>query len=223
MAADLPGANTFLVDTYDTLTGVRAAIAVSRRMRLPRPLVVRLDSGDLADLSRQARRMLDEAGLPDAEILAGGGLDEYAIDDLVWQGAPIDIYAVGTKVGVSADAPSLNSAYKLVDYDGRPVMKLSAGKVTLPGVKAPSGARARAARPAGAPGPPQRTPYPALPACPRRDTRENDSDPERSNLPVTHRLGSAGDDGRCVTSDGSPGRSSDARLHMVLRRDVPRP
>ncbi|WP_182903931.1 nicotinate phosphoribosyltransferase [Microbispora sp. H10830] len=134
-AADLPGANTFLVDTYDTLTGVRAAIAVSRRMRLPGPLVVRLDSGDLADLSRQARRMLDEAGLPDAEILASGGLDEYAIDDLVRQGAPIDIYAVGTKMGVSADAPSLNSAYKLVDYGGRPVMKLSAGKVTLPGAK----------------------------------------------------------------------------------------
>lgn len=79
--------------------------------------------------------MLDEAGLPDAEILASGGLDEYAIDDLVRQGAPIEIYAVGTKVGVSADAPSLNSAYKLVDYGGRPVMKLSAGKVTLPGAK----------------------------------------------------------------------------------------
>ncbi|WP_432872988.1 nicotinate phosphoribosyltransferase [Microbispora rosea] len=137
-AADLPGANTFLVDTYDTLAGVRTAIAVSRRMRLPRPLVVRLDSGDLADLSRQARRMLDEAGLPDAEILASGGLDEYAIDDLVRQGAPIDIHAVGTKVGVSADAPSLNSAYKLVDYDGRPVMKLNRCAAELARLPAPA-------------------------------------------------------------------------------------
>ncbi|WP_433498889.1 nicotinate phosphoribosyltransferase [Sphaerimonospora sp. CA-214678] len=134
-AADLPGVNTFLVDTYDTLDGVRAAIAVARRMRLPGRIAVRLDSGDLADLAWQSRRMLDEAGLHDAEIFASGGLDEHAIAELVRQGAPIDLYAVGTKVGVSADAPSLNSAYKLVDYGGQPVMKLSAGKINSPGAK----------------------------------------------------------------------------------------
>lgn len=134
-AADLPGVNTFLVDTYDTLAGVRAAIAVARRMRLPGDIAVRLDSGDLAELARQSRQMLDEAGFPEAEIFASGGLDEYAIAELVRHSAPIDLYAVGTKVGVSADAPSLNSAYKLVDYGGRPVMKLSAGKITAPGAK----------------------------------------------------------------------------------------
>lgn len=134
-AADLPGVNAFLVDTYDTLAGVRAAIAVARRMRLPGRIAVRLDSGDLAELARRSRRLLDEAGLPDAEIFASGGLDEHAIAELVRHRAPIDLYAVGTKVGVSADAPSLNSAYKLVDYGGRPVMKLSAGKVTAPGAK----------------------------------------------------------------------------------------
>ena len=134
-AADFPGESTFLVDTYDTLGGVRAAIAVARRMRLFERIGVRMDSGDLAELSRQARRMLNGAGLHTAKIFASGGLDEYAIAELVRQSAPIDAYGVGTKMGVSADAPSLDSAYKLVTYGGRPVMKLSAGKVTAPGAK----------------------------------------------------------------------------------------
>ncbi len=134
-AADFPDTCTFLVDTYDTLTGVRAAIAVARRMHLSETLGVRLDSGDLAELSRQTRRLLDGAGLRDARIFASGGLDEYEIAELVEQGAPIDAYGVGTTMGVSADAPSLDSAYKLVAYGGRPVMKLSTGKVTAPGAK----------------------------------------------------------------------------------------
>ncbi|MFF5211085.1 nicotinate phosphoribosyltransferase [Streptosporangium sp. NPDC000396] len=134
-AADFPGESTFLVDTYDTLSGVQAAIAVARRMRLSGRVGVRLDSGDLAELSRQTRRMLDGAGLHEAKIFASGGLDEYAIAELVRQGAPIDAYGVGTKMGVSADAPSLDSAYKLAAYGGRPVMKLSTGKVTAPGAK----------------------------------------------------------------------------------------
>ncbi len=96
---------------------------------------VRLDSGDLAGLARSARRLLDEAGLPGARIFASGGLDEYAIAGLVAQQAPIDAYGVGTKMGVSADAPFLDSAYKLVTYAGRPVMKLSPGKATAPGAK----------------------------------------------------------------------------------------
>ncbi|MBV8979700.1 MAG: hypothetical protein JO086_02265 [Acidimicrobiia bacterium] len=79
--------------------------------------------------------MLDDAGLTDAQIFASGGLDEYAIADLTAAGAPIDAYGVGTNVGVSADAPSLESVYKLVEYDGRPVMKLSTGKETTPGAK----------------------------------------------------------------------------------------
>jgi len=134
-AQDFPGKTTFLVDTYDTEQGVRAAIEVTRQLRLPGPVGVRLDSGDLAGLARLARRMLDDAGLPDARIFASGGLDEWAIADLVAGGAPVDAYGVGTKMGVSADAPYLDTAYKLVAYAGRPVMKLSPGKVTQPGAK----------------------------------------------------------------------------------------
>ncbi len=134
-AEDFPGMTTFLVDTYDTGRGVRNAIEVARRLRLPGPVGVRLDSGDLAALARMARAMLDEAGLGEARIFASGSLDEYAIAGLVAAGAPIDAYGVGTKMGVSADAPYLDSAYKLVAYDGRPVMKLSAGKTSPPGAK----------------------------------------------------------------------------------------
>lgn len=83
----------------------------------------------------RARSILDNAGLPQVRIVASGGLDEFAVHDLARAGAPIDVYAVGTRVGVSADAPSLDSAYKLVAYDGRPVMKLSAAKASAPGRK----------------------------------------------------------------------------------------
>jgi nicotinate phosphoribosyltransferase len=134
-AAQFPGRTTFLVDTYDTERGIRAAIDVITRLRLPDPVGVRLDSGDLAALAFLARRMLDQAGLQGARIFASGGLDEYAIAELRGVGAPIDAYGVGTKMGVSADAPYLDSAYKLVQFGDRPVMKLSAGKVTLPGAK----------------------------------------------------------------------------------------
>jgi nicotinate phosphoribosyltransferase len=134
-AEDFPGNTTFLVDTYDTAGGVRAAIEVARRLRLVRPAGVRLDSGDLAEQAFLARRLLDEAGLEQTKIFASGGLDEFAIARLTVAGAPIDAYGVGTKMGVSADAPYLDTAFKLVDYGGRPVMKLSAGKVTLPGAK----------------------------------------------------------------------------------------
>jgi len=134
-AEDFPALATFLVDTYDTGGGVQAAIEVARTLRLAGPVGVRLDSGDLAALARLARAMLDEAGLDDARIFASGGLDEYAIAGLVAAGAPIDAYGVGTKMGVSADAPYLDSAYKLAAYGGRPVMKLSAGKTSPPGAK----------------------------------------------------------------------------------------
>jgi len=134
-AGDFPGKTTFLVDTYDTEHGVRTAIDVARRLRLPGPVGVRLDSGDLASLAFLARRLLDDAGLPKARIFASGGLDEHAIAALAAAGAPIDAYGVGTKMGVSADAPYLDSAYKLVSYAGRPVMKLSRGKATWPGAK----------------------------------------------------------------------------------------
>ncbi|MGW4592717.1 nicotinate phosphoribosyltransferase [Amycolatopsis thermoflava] len=135
-AEDFPSAAVFLVDTFDTVAGVRHAIEVARELGLPPERVgVRLDSGDLGTLAREARQLLDDAGFTAACIVASGGLDEYAIEELVRAGAPVDVYGVGTKVGVSADAPSLDTAYKLVSYAGRPVLKLSTGKATLPGAK----------------------------------------------------------------------------------------
>jgi nicotinate phosphoribosyltransferase len=133
-----PGPVTLLVDTYDTEEGVRAAARVLCDLDLAargRGSAVRLDSGDLGSLAVRARSVLDHAGLPGVRIVVSGGLDEYAVDDLVRSGAPIDTYAVGTRVGVAADAPYLDSAYKMVEYDGRPVMKLSSAKVTAPGAK----------------------------------------------------------------------------------------
>jgi len=134
-AQDFPTRTTFLVDTYDTLNGVRVAIDVIRKLGLREHLGVRLDSGDLLALSRQTRTLLDEAELPEVRIFASGGLDELELDRLVRDGAPIDAFGVGTRVGVSADAPTLDSAYKLVEYDGQPMMKLSENKATEPGRK----------------------------------------------------------------------------------------
>ncbi|WP_225829933.1 nicotinate phosphoribosyltransferase [Streptomyces sp. NK08204] len=130
-----PGPVTFLVDTYDTVAGVRVAARVLRDLGRGPGCAIRLDSGDLDALSRRARAVLDAAGAADVRIIASGGLDEYQVDRLVRSGAPIDVYAVGTRVGVAADAPYLDAAYKLVEYAGRPVMKLSAAKVTAPGRK----------------------------------------------------------------------------------------
>jgi nicotinate phosphoribosyltransferase len=130
-----PTRTTFLVDTYDTLNGVRTAIDVIRVLGLSNNLGVRLDSGDLGELAGQTRKILDEAGLPHVRIFASGGLDELEVHRLVQDGAPIDAFGIGTRMGVSADAPSLDSAYKLVEYDGRPMIKLSSQKVTAPGRK----------------------------------------------------------------------------------------
>ena len=136
-ARSFPDTSTFLVDTYDTLEGTRKAALVAREMREQgHPLrAIRLDSGDMLDLSRKARVILDEAGLPEVQIFASGGLDEFEVDELLRAGAPIDAFGVGTKVGVSADAPWTDCAYKLVEYAGRPVLKLSTKKQTLPGPK----------------------------------------------------------------------------------------
>jgi nicotinate phosphoribosyltransferase len=135
---DHPEATILLVDTYDTLDGVRNAIAAARAAG--KPLAgVRLDSGDLDSLSRAARRLLDDAGMRDAHIAASGDLEEEQICRLVAAGAPIDLWGVGTELGTSRDSPSLNVVYKLVaDRRGgawHGVRKLSAAKATLPGRK----------------------------------------------------------------------------------------
>lgn len=134
--ADLFPGTTLLVDTYDTLEGVAKLSALRNELGEAFQIgAVRLDSGDLLSLSRQARRMLDEAGLSNVRIFASGGLDEYSIQELLDSGATIDAFGVGTKMTVSEDAPTLDMAYKLVEYAGRPRMKLSTGKALYPGTK----------------------------------------------------------------------------------------
>ncbi|PKB70943.1 MAG: nicotinate phosphoribosyltransferase [SAR202 cluster bacterium Io17-Chloro-G6] len=136
-AASFPDRTTLLVDTYDTIAGTWSAVQVAKEMEAngQKLVAVRLDSGDFDVLSRRVRKMLDDSGLSYVKILASGGLDEYELETLVKAGAPIDLFGVGTKAGVSADAPWSDMAYKLVCFDGRPVMKLSTGKISLPGAK----------------------------------------------------------------------------------------
>ncbi len=136
-AAAFPQRTILLLDTYDTIGGAHNAALVGREMEGQghRLVGVRLDSGDYLDLSRKVRRILDEAGLDYVRIVASGGIDEYEIERLVREGAPIDIFGVGTKVTTSADAPYSDMSYKLACYDGRPVMKLSPEKVSPPGAK----------------------------------------------------------------------------------------
>jgi len=126
-----PDHAVLLVDTYDTLAAVETIIHAGLR-----PRSVRLDSGDLVELSRQVRRRLDQARLTDTRIFASGELDEFVIADLLARGAQIDAFGVGTALATSKDAPSLSGVYKLVDVDfgkgpsGR--VKLSEEKATYP-------------------------------------------------------------------------------------------
>lgn len=127
---------TLLVDTYDTLEGVRRVVELARERGDDFQVrAIRLDSGDLDALSRSARAILDDAGLERVQIIASGGLDEHKVAALTSAGAPISAFGVGTGMGVSDDAPSLDAAYKLVEYAGRGRMKTSTGKATLPGRK----------------------------------------------------------------------------------------
>lgn len=120
----------YLIDTYDTLEGARVAASLG-----PPLWGVRLDSGDLIELSRAVRRILDDAGLRDAKIMASGDLNEYKIREIVAAGAPIDAFGVGTELSTSADAPALAAIYKLVEIDGRYTAKFSPEKITVPGAK----------------------------------------------------------------------------------------
>ncbi len=125
-----------LVDTYDTIEGIRHVVALAAELGDEfRVRGVRLDSGDLDSLSRRARELLDAAGLRQVEVFASGSLDEHRIAELVRAGAPIAAFGVGTLMGVSRDAPYLDLAYKLTDYAGQGRLKTSTGKETLPGRK----------------------------------------------------------------------------------------
>ena len=129
-AKAFPENAVLLVDTYDTVEGVRRAAATPGRLK-----GVRLDSGDLDDLSRKARRILDESGHRDAIIFASGNLDEERVAALVRAGAPIDSFGIGTSLTTSADAPFLDAVYKLEEYGGKPRRKRSTAKATWPGRK----------------------------------------------------------------------------------------
>jgi nicotinate phosphoribosyltransferase len=134
-ARTFPG-TTLLVDTYDTLEGVRRVIdLVKRAPDEIRIGAVRLDSGDLGTLARDTRRMLDAAGLQQIQIFASSGLDEWEIAKLLDTGAPIDGFGVGTGMSVSDDAPALDIVYKLSEYGGEGRTKLSRDKPILPGRK----------------------------------------------------------------------------------------
>ena len=139
-----PNACLLLVDTFNVLkSGIPNAITVFRELREKgyEPQGIRLDSGDLAYLSREARRMLDEAGFPDVKICVSGDLDEYLIRDLKLQGACIDSWGVGTRLITSMDCPALGGVYKLSAeiIDGKIVSKIKVSenpaKVTNPGIK----------------------------------------------------------------------------------------
>src|SRR5436853_3349481 len=125
-----------LVDTYDIKKGVERIIELSRELRSDfRVSGIRLDSGDLAKEAIEVREMLDRAGLKQVIIFVSSSLDEYAIERLLARGAPIDGFGVGAHMATSSDAPVLDTAYKLAEYAGRPRIKLSESKSTLPGRK----------------------------------------------------------------------------------------
>jgi len=128
-----PGGATLLIDTYDTLAAAREVVELVRAGTAV--AAVRIDSGDLGALAREVRSILDQGGCRQVRVLASGNLDEYEIERLEGEGAPIDSYAVGTRLGTSNDAPSLDCAYKLEEYAGRPRRKRAWGKETWPGRK----------------------------------------------------------------------------------------
>jgi len=126
----LGDATAYLIDTYDTLEGARTAASLGQPM-----WGVRLDSGNLVELSRQVRKILDDAGLKNAKIMATSDLNEYKILEFSAAGAPIDAFGVGTDLATSADSPNLGVVYKLVELGGRFTAKFSEDKHTLPGAK----------------------------------------------------------------------------------------
>lgn len=137
-----PNRSILLVDTYDIHDGIKNAIAVAKEFKARGHLLqgIRIDSGDLVKLSKMARRMFDAEDFRDVKIFASGDLDEYKIEKLVAEGAPIDDFGVGTRMGASADAPSLDVIYKIAEVTNEggvflPTMKFSKNKVTFPGRK----------------------------------------------------------------------------------------
>jgi nicotinate phosphoribosyltransferase len=136
-ADSFPDNVTLLIDTYDVLQGARNAAVVAKEMEAAghRLDAVRIDSGDLADLSFEVRAILDGEGLDYVKIVATSDLNEYKIEDLVARKARIDSYGVGTELITGKPVAALPGVYKLVNIDDRPVIKLSSAKMTYPGIK----------------------------------------------------------------------------------------
>jgi nicotinate phosphoribosyltransferase len=141
-ARTFPNKSTLLIDTYDDITGAEKAAVVAKELEKIGCKLggVRLDSGDLAEISKKVRALLDEKGLRYVSIFASGDLDEYRIAELLSRGAKIDAFGVGTRMGTSADRPYVDVIYKLCETMSErgkfsPIMKLSEGKATLPGRK----------------------------------------------------------------------------------------
>jgi nicotinate phosphoribosyltransferase len=141
-AKTFPDKSTLLIDTYNDLAGAENAVAVAKELEAKGHRLggVRLDSGDLDNISKKVRKLLDEKGLNYVIIFASGDLDEYKIEELLKNGAKIDAFGVGTKMGTSADKPYIEVIYKLCETQNEdggfsPIMKLSEGKSTLPGRK----------------------------------------------------------------------------------------
>jgi len=141
-AKTFPNKSTLLIDTYNDLEGAENAAVVAKELEAKGSKLggVRLDSGDLAEISKKVRRLLDEKGLGYVSIFASGDLDEYGIEELLRKSAKIDAFGVGTRMGTSADKPYVDVIYKLCETQSAtgefsPIMKLSEGKITLPGRK----------------------------------------------------------------------------------------
>jgi nicotinate phosphoribosyltransferase len=141
-AKTFPNKSTLLIDTYDDIGGAEKAAIVAKELETKgfRLGGVRLDSGDLAETSKKVRKILDDHALGYVRIFASGDLDEFKITQLLKDGAQINAFGVGTKMGTSADRPYLDVIYKLCETqiaDGSfsPIMKLSKDKITLPGRK----------------------------------------------------------------------------------------
>jgi nicotinate phosphoribosyltransferase len=136
-ARSRPKGVVLLIDTYDTERGAEKVAVLAHRLAREGIQIqgVRLDSGDLGAHARRVRAILDAQGLPSITIFASGGLDEDMLLKFTGEGAPIDGYGIGTSLTTSSDAPALDCAYKLQEYEGVPRRKRSEGKATWPGRK----------------------------------------------------------------------------------------
>jgi nicotinate phosphoribosyltransferase len=132
-----PGNAVLLIDTYDTERGAQKVVELAARLRADGIAIrgVRIDSGDLGEHARRVRAIMDAGGQHGITIFASGNLDEYRLAELVAARAPIAGFGIGTRMNTSSDAPYLDCAYKLEEYDGQPRRKRSEGKATWPGRK----------------------------------------------------------------------------------------